>query len=183
MNVATRRIAAIAAGAAVVLLIIWYVAAWRPLSSQLHKAHVAHAAAQVKVQQLGSEVVTLQGLVKQVPADTARLAQLDANIPDTPQLDQALDQLHQVAVTSGVSLTTVGPSSPAAPAASGAAAPSGPPALTLTLSATGTQQQVMAFLASLATMPRTVVVDHLGLSGSNQVTASISARIFYSTDR
>ncbi|MHB1533825.1 MAG: hypothetical protein ACYC1D_04275, partial [Acidimicrobiales bacterium] len=64
-------------------------------------------------------------------------------------------------------------------AAPAPAAGAGPPAIALTMSATGTYGQLMAFMRGLDTLPRAIVVDRLALTGTGQLTASIDARMFY----
>ena len=183
MTTFPRRIAAVAGAASLVIIAIWYFTVWSPQSKQLAAAHKAHAAAEAKVAQLDNQVVELKGLEKEIPADEASLAVLEQNLPDNPQLDSALNELHQAAVSAGVTLASVGPSTPAG--ASGPASGSAPtaksaePSVTLSMSATGGPAQIGSFLAQLAQMPRVLVIDHLTLSGSNPQTASMTARIFY----
>jgi Tfp pilus assembly protein PilO len=181
MNSSTRKIASIAAVVAVVLVGLWYFALLKPQSHHLATDHKAHAAAEQEIGQLDSTVTQLQALVRQIPADSARLKTLEADLPNNPSLDSALDQLHQVAVATGVAITTLSPSTPATPAVSGSASPATPggPAISLSISTTGSYSQVMSFLTALARMPRTLVVDHVTLGAGSQVGASINARIFY----
>jgi Tfp pilus assembly protein PilO len=184
MTTTTRRIAVIAAAAAVLAVVVWYLALYRPQSHALASAHRARAAAEQKIDQLHSQVAALRAEVKHIPSDTARLAILNAALPKSPSLDTALDQLHRTATAAGVVLSAVGPSAPAAATHAAGGSPSSPagsnnPAITLNMSATGSYPQLMTFLRGLATMPRALVVDQLSLSGSSQLTASISARIFY----
>jgi type IV pilus assembly protein PilO len=183
LSTPTRKIAAGAAGAAVLLLLVWYGALWRPETQHLNSAHHARAAAEQQVAQLDQKVLGLKVLKRQIPADTAKLAQFEAAVPNNPDLRQALDQLQQAATNSGVLLGSVGPEAPVATTSgSSTAQSSGPPSISLSMTATGTYAQTMAFVTALDNMPRTVVVDQLAITGGNTetVTASLSARIFYS---
>ncbi len=181
----TRRIGAAALAAVIVLVAVWYLAAWHPGAKKLDAVHKARAAAEQQVGQLASEVSRLQSLVWLVPADRKKLAVLEAAMPDQPSLAQALSQLNQAATLSGVNLTSVGPSAPAGATTSGAAgrsssAAAGVQVVPITLSASGSYAGLMAFLTRLAQMPRVVVVDNLSISGAaTQLTASISAKIFF----
>jgi Tfp pilus assembly protein PilO len=176
-----RRIATISAAAVIVLVAIWYVALWHPGTKHLAAAHQAQADAQQQVDQLNTQVAHLHGLVKEAPADKARLTQLETGLPDDPSLDTALDDLNRVAVSSGVTLSSVGPSAPAdqTPGTGTASASSGPQSIALSMAASGQPAQVIAFLQALTTMPRLIVVDQVGLSTGSSSAAQISARIFY----
>ena len=183
MMTANRRITAIAGAAALVLVVIWYFTVWTPQSKNLKTAQKAHAAAQQKVGQLQTQVGQLEGLVKLIPADNAKFVQLQAELPDNPQLDTALRLLHQAAIQAGVQLTTLSPatssSSGGGSSTSSGAQAAGTPAVTLTMSALGSMDQVKAFLGALSAMPRTVVVDRFSISSGVNAAANITARIFY----
>ena len=180
MSTSIRRITALVAAAAVVLIASWYLALWHPESTKLTAANKARAAAEAHVAQLRGQVATLTALERQIPADKVKLATLDAAVPSTPDLAGVLTQLQQVANATGTSLSDVTPGAATTPS-SGAPKVSGPPSITLTMSATGDYAQLAGFLRGLDTMPRTVVVDHLNISGTTTtLTASIGARIFSS---
>ena len=178
-----RRIQMIAFGAALLLVVAWYFLLWSPESKSLKSARKAHSAAVAQVGQLNSQVGSLQGLVKQIPQDDLKFAQLEQALPDNPELDQALNLLHQTAVQTGVTVSNLAPSTPAGAVANGTQASSpqagGSPAITLGMTAQGTLGQVRNFLAALESMPRTLVVDKLTLSTGAISTANITARIFY----
>ncbi len=187
MNTSMKRIGGIAAAAAVVVLVIWYFALFRPETRDLSAAHKAHATAELKVSQLRNQVTQLDALKADIPADKAALSVLDAAVPSSPQLDTTLNQLHTVATASGVTLSAVSPSAPAATPSGGSSSTasgsspstSGTPSIGLTMSAGGSYAQIMSFLSGLASMPRTVVVTSLSISGTSQLTAQITANIFY----
>ena len=183
MTMETRRIPLFAGGAALILIVAWYFLLFGPQSKSIQKAHKAHAAAELQIGQLQSQVGELQGWAKQIPADNAKFAQLETALPNNPQLDQALQLLHQAAVASGVNVTTLAPGAPAASSSGSSQQATGAPSVTLSMSVQGGMSQVKAFLAALQSLPRTVVVDQMTFSGSGggstNSTATISARIFY----
>jgi Tfp pilus assembly protein PilO len=180
MNTAMKRIGVVAGLAALVILVAWYLALFSPQARDLSKAHKDHAAAEQRISQLQSQVVQLNALRAQIPADKAALSVLNAAVPSTPQLDNALRQLQSAATGSGVTLTTVGPSAPATSSTSSAQKTSGTPSITLNLSASGSYQQLTSFLSRLAAMPRTLVVTTLNIAGTaSQLNAQITANIFY----
>ena len=154
-----------------------------PQQKNIQKAHKANAAATQKVDQLQSQASQLRFLVKEIPADNARFAQLEGSLPDNPQFDQALNLLHQAAVQTGVTVANVTPSSPVGASTSGsstsASTGGGVPAISLTMSIQGSPQQTGAFLSALYALPRTVVVDRISETGGPGGSLSLSARIFY----
>lgn len=174
---ANRRIPAIAGAAALLLIVIWYFLLWAPEAKSLRAAHTAHAAAVHQIAQLDAQKAGLNALVKQIPADNARFAQLEAALPDNPQLDQALNLLHQAAASAGVSISSLQPTAPATGSAS--AISQGGPSIAISMSVSGAPEQVKAFLSSLSTLSRTVVVDKAAIASGTGASASISARIFY----
>jgi Tfp pilus assembly protein PilO len=195
MNTSVKRILGVAGLAALVLVVGWYLALFSPQSREISKAHKAHTAAVQKISRLQGQVVQLNALKSQIPADTAALAALNAAIPATPQLDSTLRQLHSAADSSGVVLSMVSPSAPAASSASSARSAgssssssssssgqqsSGTPSITLSMGASGSYPQITNFLTQLSSMPRTVVVSSLNIAGTGaQLTAQITANIFY----
>jgi Tfp pilus assembly protein PilO len=173
----TKRITAVAVAAAVVVLLIWYVALFRPQSRHLSAAHKAHAAAEALVQQRQQQIGELQSLVHQIPADDAKLSTLNAAVPTTPDLKDILDQLHGLATSTGCELTAVNPAPPATPGTS----TSGPQSIQVMMSVSGGYSQLMAFLTGLNHIPRTVVVDSASIGSSSAgLQAQLTARIFYS---
>lgn len=176
MITTNRRIPLIAGGAALLLVIIWYLMLWSPQVKNLKAAHKAHAAAVAKIANLQSQQGQLRALVKQIPADNARFAQLEAAFPNNPQLDQALNLLQQAAVESGVGVTTL---TPTAPGSGSTAAKAGEPSIALQMSVRGNPAQVTAFLAALDALPRTVVVESVSMASGASASTTIQARIFY----
>jgi Tfp pilus assembly protein PilO len=179
MNTSMKRIFGVAGLAALVLVVAWYLAVFSPQARDLSKAHKNHAAAEQKISQLQGQVVQLNALKAEIPADKAALSTLNAAVPNSPQLDDALRQLHAAAASSGVTLSSVSPSAPATNSA-GTTQKSSSPLITLSMSASGSYAQITTFLTQLATMPRTVVVTSLNIAGTgDHLTAQITANIFY----
>jgi Tfp pilus assembly protein PilO len=177
INTSSKRIFAVAGLAAVVLLIGWYLALFHPETQHLSAAHKAHVAAEAKINSLQGQVVQLNALKAQIPADKAALAVLEGNVPNGPQLDSALRDLHAEATGSGVSLSSVSPSAPST--SSSSQVTSGTQYISLSMNASGSYGQLMQFLTGLETMPRTVVVTSLNISGTSKLTAQIAANIYY----
>ena len=183
MSTAMKRIGAIALAAVMVLLLVWYVALYRPYSAKLSAAHRAKAAAEAQISQLGSKVAQLKALERQVSQDQSRLLVLSAAVPDLPDLSDVLGQLHNAATTSGVQLTTVGPAQPGT--STSASSGSGPGSISLSMGASGTYGQLVQFFNQLASMPRTVVLDSVNINsgGSGGLNASLTGRVFYAKSK
>ena len=185
MMTTNRRIPILTGAAALMLIVIWYFALWSPQTKSVRSAHKAHAAAEGQIGQLQSQKGQLEGLLRQIPADNAKFAQLQAELPDNPQLDQALQLLHQAATQSGIALASVGPSNPSSSssgsqsggsAGSTGTSGSGASAIVLNMNVQGNMNQIKSFLSALANLQRTLVVNSVTLSGSS---ANISAQVFY----
>lgn len=180
MTMTTRRIIAAAAAAGVVLIVIWYVALFRPESSNLKSAQQAYHQATAQIQQLRSQVAGLEALEHQIPADKAKLAALSAALPKSTDLHGALDQLHALATGTGVQLSAVNPTPDNTTSSSGQ--PSTPyKTVKLSLTASGPYPAMMGFITGLDQMARTVVVDSASFSQgpTGALTASLATRIFY----
>lgn len=175
----TRRLATAVGIVLVLIVAVWYFGIFRTESHKLAAAHQAHAAAETQITTMQGQVTNLEGLLKQVPQDKAKLAAFQAAVPDTPQLDAALNDINQVAVRSGATITSLGPSKPSTtPGSSGQK--SAVPAVPLSIQASGSYSQLMALLSGLDAMPRTIVVNTIAISGTGpKLSATISAEIFY----
>lgn len=175
MTQSTKKVSAVTAAIAVALLAFWYVGLFRPQTASLHKASAAYGMAQRQEDQLKSQVSALEALERQVPQDTAKLAAFDAAVPKTPDLQDMLDQLHTLAVSTGVELTTLSPSLPGTGTAT-----TGSPEVQLNMSVSGSYAQLRSFITGLDSVKRVVVVTQLAISGSGgTLTASIAAHMFY----
>ncbi len=183
MTMTTRRIGLVALVAALLLTLVWYVALFRPQSARLKAAHQAYSKAEQQAQTLRVKVTALEALQKQIPADTAALKQLDTAIPTSPDLRDVLNQLHSIASTDGVELTTFTPTQPSASSGGSSSSKSsgGPSPLNISMALSGPYQGMMSFITSLDSMPRTVVVDGVTINAgpSGKLTANLTARAFY----
>jgi Tfp pilus assembly protein PilO len=177
-----QRIGLVTAGAALVLVVVWYLALWSPQGHKLTQAHADQTKAAAQVTHLQAQVAGLQALVRNIPADKTKLGQYTAAVPDNPQLPAALDQIQSAASTTRVTLSSISPSGAPSSAAKQSAL-NGVPGITVSMAANGTYPELMSFITSLNSMPRTLVITNLSLSGSGSgsvptMTASISTDIF-----
>lgn len=179
MTAGTRRIGAMTLAAVAVMLVVWYLALFRPQAAHLRAAHAAYDQATAQAAQLQDRVTSLRALEKQIPADRSELAALGVSLPHSADLQDALSQFHALATGSGVTLTAVNPAADVGSA--NGQATGGIKTVRLSLSLTGPYAQTMSFLSGLDTMARTVVVDSASFSPSagGALTTSLSTRIFY----
>jgi len=177
----TKRIAGIAAAAALLIVVVWYLAVFSPESHQLRSARAAHTAVQQQISSLRGQVLQLEALEKQIPSDKAKLVTMEAAVPDNPQLPTALAEFHAAAVRSNVTLTSLSPTAPpVSSASSGGGQTAATPDIGLSMTATGTYQEIRSFMTILSQMSRTVVLNSVNISGasSGTLTANFSAAIF-----
>lgn len=184
LDSATQRIGLVTAGAALVLVVIWYLALWSPQNHKLAVANKAHAAAEAKVSQLQSQIAGLKVLEREIPADQQKLAMYTQAVPDNPQLSSALDEIQSAAARTQVTLGSISPGSAATGSAKASQTVNGVPVVSISMSVTGTYQSLMSFITALDNMKRTLVVTNIALSGAGGsskagMSASIGSDIFY----
>ncbi len=199
-----RRALAIGVGAAVAVLLVWYLLFWRPRNRALDQAEQRRQAAEQQESQLRTEIARLRAAQAQEPARRARLEALRAAIPDEPNLAQFILDANEAAVRSGIDFVSITPglpssaqtgggagaaagTAPPAPPPSAAAsggAPTGPPAqVSLDLQIGGGYFQVLDFLNRLDALPRLVVTDGLTITSDDKAKLSVAveARMFVRT--
>lgn len=178
MNLSARRIGGVTAAAAVVLVLVWYLALFRPESSHLKAAHAQYTQATAQISKLQAEVRGLEALESQIPADKSKLAALTAALPRTSDLQDALNQLHGLATGTGVQLSAVNPTPDVGGTGTSAG---GVSTVRMSLNLSGGYSQTMGFITGLDQMTRTVVVDSatFGSTPDGNISTSLNARIFY----
>jgi Tfp pilus assembly protein PilO len=185
LDSATQRIGLVTAAAALLLVVVWYFVLWSPEGHKLTAANTAHTAAEAQVSKLQSQVAGLQILLRGIPSDQQKLAQYKQAVPDNPELSSALDQIQAAAIHAGINISSISPGgAPAGAAGKASQGVNGVPAITVSISFTGSYQGVMSFITALDSMNRTLVVTSTSLSGGSgsanaQMSASISSDIFY----
>lgn len=163
-----ERAALVGLGAAMVLVIAWYLALWRPEASSLRAARTTESQAATQVASDEGQIVSLRADGAQVAKAKAVLHRLVEAVPDGPSLDQMLSTINRAAASSGVSLTSVGTPTPSGwpVGSSGATTPTtgtGPSSISLSLGVTGSQAGVLGFIRALDAQPRLYVVSSFGL--------------------
>ncbi|HVF75060.1 MAG TPA: type 4a pilus biogenesis protein PilO [Acidimicrobiales bacterium] len=190
-----RRVVMLAVVGALVLMLLWYMVLWSPANSKVSEAKERREAAEEQATQLRTEIQRLKAAASSEATQRARLVNLKAGIPDSPDLGQFILDTNDAAVRSAIDFISVAPSVPTAAAAAaptaaggttattappvttattavgatgtGAVAPaSGPAEIRLALQVQGGYYQVLDFLNRITDMPRIVVIDSLNVTGS-----------------
>jgi Tfp pilus assembly protein PilO len=185
VTVTARRIVAVTAAAAAVVVLIWYIALLRPEMHKLSSAHAAYNSDMGQVATLQQQIASLEAIVRQAPHDNAELAVLDQAVPKNADLVDVLTQIHNLASSSGVQVLSLNPTKPVSSTNSTTAQSGQLQNVPLTMSGSGSYQQVRTFLTALAQMPRTVVVNTINLSLSqgsgSELSLSLNAVIYFAS--
>jgi len=163
-----NAIIAIVAGALVVIL-IWFFAFYKPKSSDVSKTNDEVATAERQQQDLEATLTRLQGLDKERPQQQAKLDKLNAAIPPTPDLAEFIFEANTAAADSGVDWLSIAPTPPAANPAGG------PSVIVLNIQVKGGFFQVLDYLNRLENLKRLVVTNSVNLSAGGGTDTSGSA--------
>jgi len=156
-----NRLILIAGGAALAVLVLWFLLLWGPQGSRLNDARDRRDVAQDRAEQLELQIARLR-------ASQDRALGLAAQ----------REQLRDAAERSGIDFISVSPSPPAASDVGE------PAAVSLAISVSGGYFQVLDFINRLEALPRLVVIDTLTLTpegadiGTVRLSAAISGRMF-----
>ncbi len=169
-----RKFAIIAGLVAVAILGAWYIALWKPATHSVNAARQQLATANNDQFVASLQRSNLLAKEKQLPAESAVAATLDQAAPATPDIPGLIDQVTAVAAASGVTWqsestqgTAGSTSTPSASTSASSAPPGGMTSLTLSLSVTGTYNQLLDFVSRLQAAPRLIKVTSMDLTGSN----------------
>jgi Tfp pilus assembly protein PilO len=163
-----RVVLLVAAGVAVLVVIVWYVALYSPKNSDLSKAHDDLQAAQAQRGNLQTQLSNLRDLEANRAKQQAALQKLNAAVPTTPDLAGFILQANDIATQAGVDWLQVSPSLPTAPQGGG------PTTINLTMQLQGGFFQVYDYLNRLEDLQRLVVVDTVNLSTTGDTTQNPS---------
>ena len=174
-----RRVLLAGAGAALAILVLWYLLLWSPRGNAIDDAGDRQREAENTLQQLRSELDRLQALRDNEAATRARIEQLRQAIPDEPNLAQFILDANDAANQSGIDFLSIAPTPPAATAAEGTAG--APPAqVALSINITGGYFQVLDFVNRLNRLTRIVVIDgmNVGAGQGGSLSVSLTGRMF-----
>ncbi|MCU4184829.1 hypothetical protein K6U06_10705 [Acidiferrimicrobium sp. IK] len=170
-----RKLAGVFGLVVVVLVAAWYSLLWAPATHSAAKADQQLVTATNNQFQASMQRAALVGKEKLLPGEAAKAAALDAAAPAGSDIAGMIDQVSSIATASGV--TWQAESQSQAPASSTGAASSGSSSaggasgssigtLSVTLSVTGTYNQLLDFVTRLQSAPRLIKVTSLALGAS-----------------
>lgn len=172
-------------GAIVLVVAVWYGAIWGPLTSRLHNAQSAEAAAAAQVAEDRAQIAQLRTEAPKVKAEKAILGHLTNLVPYDPALNQLLGYIRQAAAKAGVTLTDVGTPTPAG--WPGATAPSNgttvgaskadQESIDVSLTVLGSQSGMLRLITDLDHEPRLFVVQTATIATTGGGT--LTAEAFY----
>lgn len=174
-----RRALLIGAGAAIAVLVLWFVLLWSPQGSRLNDAKARTAAAAAAEGTSRLELQRLQGLQAQEPLKRARLQTLEAAVPPEAFLGQFILDVNDTAIRSGIDFVSIS-QTPPAPGAAGLLE------VKLSFSINGGYFQVLDFINRLEALPRLVSLDSVSFSPLaaspggpvSRISSSIVGRMF-----
>lgn len=171
---------------ALAVLIVWVAVAWFPTSRTLDDLQGRSDSAATERLALIADVDE----VRQLEADRAetidRGRRLEAALPSSAQIDQFVRSVDRITTEHDVVVNRLSPVAVETSAdGTGTALPAGVTAVSMTLGATGTYADVMAFIGSFTSLDRIVVVDSLALAtkgdGSGVLDLDVGFRVFTGT--
>lgn len=168
----TRRIALIAGGAAVVLLIAWFLLLWSPKGGELTEAHERRDVAQQKVTELQVRLDRLKDAQRREPQLLATRDRLASAIPEKPDLAAFILDANDAAAKAGVDFISIAPTPPAVSTVLGV-----PAGIRLNISVSGPYFATLNFLDRLADLPRIMVVDSVQVSPSGAGESSSTEKL------
>lgn len=171
----SRRALLVALGAALVLLVMWFLLLWGPQGGKLDDAREREAAAESENSQLELQVARLEAAQDRAPELAADLEELRRAVPDDPELAQFILDANEAASDSGVEFLSIAPGVP--DRGDGLL----PPVITLQINVSGGYFEVLDYLDRLEDLPRIVVVDSLTLTpndDSSELSVVVQGRMF-----
>lgn len=179
----SRRTVLLGAGAALLVLVLWYFLLWSPQRSKVADARDRRENAEAEAANLRIQLSRLQDLKQREALQRAELETLRVAVPDQPNLAQFILDANDAATKAGIEFLSITPSVPAA-ATTGNGAPAAgapPPSVSMTMSIKGGYFQVLDFVNRLTDLPRIVVIDSLNVNaGGGTLDVSLQARMFVS---
>lgn len=143
-----------------VVVLIWLFAFFLPQGSKVSKLDAQVQTLQQKVTQGNAKVALLKRDSQTAPKLAAELAKLKQYIPATAGVYNYINTITATVKASGTKLTTISTSPEAAAPTSGTYY-----AIPVTLSVTGTYDQVLKLITDIYALPRLTIIPTLQISG------------------
>ena len=178
-----RRVALFGFFGALLLLVAWWFLFISPRNTQIDEAKSDLIAAQSDESRLRGQIAALQDISDSEVEYLAGIGTLETLIPAEPLLDQFIEEINELAIATGVELSTLAPSVPSLVQESADLRQ-----ITVVTNLEGTFFDVMGFLFGLTEMDRLVRVDGVTLSsvtdeaGNTVLTVTLEMNLFTLSD-
>lgn len=159
-----RRLAAVAALAAVFVVALWWVFVYSPLGSDLSEVQDDIDKAADARPGLDAQLRQLEEIAEHGVEIDAELAELMNAVPEAPDLAEFIDAANQLAFDAGITWLSIAPSEPIATG-------TGPSTIQLTMQIDGGFFQVVDYLNRLEDLDRAVIVDAINIATSEEAGA------------
>ncbi|MGH9047232.1 MAG: type 4a pilus biogenesis protein PilO [Acidimicrobiales bacterium] len=162
LTVVRQRKVALSIAVGLLVLFIWLLAVFNPEGHKLAAANASVQSAQTQQTQLETRLTQLKEYSKQSPTFEALSQRLSAAVPSTTDIYDYITAISNIASATDVSVQSVDPTTPVS---------SGNVAIVpVTISATGTYDQILGFVKALYALPRLTVITEVDLSGGGSNT-------------
>jgi Tfp pilus assembly protein PilO len=150
-------------GGSVLVLLIWYVAYFAPSGKQLGAIGAQTQTAQTEQATLNTELARLRSFSKETGALAALSDRLGDALPATTDIYDYITALSNAGSSADVKIGSIDP---------GAAAVAGPVSvIPVSITASGTYDQTLAFIKALYALPRLTVISSVDISGGGAATS------------
>lgn len=170
----TRQWTALGAAAVLSVLSLGWFLVISPMRGEAAELVAATEAQQLHTAALTSQLQVLRAQAAELPAQQARLAELQQELPETVALPDLIRLLTAAADEAGVELTSI---SPSAPVANGTLAE-----VPLALTVDGTYFNLQQFLGALEDLPRAFLIAGFSLApqgdDSTELQLSLNGKVF-----
>lgn len=156
-------------GAAVAVLLLWWVFLYSPKQSATSTARSEAAAAERRSLDLEATLARLKELNRNRPELEASLRTLNAAVPATPDLGVFILSANEIAALAGVDFLSISPSPPSV-----GLTPGSPTTIAISIQIKGGFFAVVDYLNRLEDLERIVVVDGVNLAGQGSGSSSAS---------
>lgn len=178
-----RRISLILVLAILLVTVGWWFLLISPRNEKIGDLQNQYTAALDSEQRLRVQIRQLQDIRDREVEYVSAVGRLDALIPERPHLEEFIEQVHALALSTGVELQTLTPSLPEVVSAETELRH-----ITVSVQIEGQFFEILGFLFGLSDMERLVRVDAVSLASSSEegqgtvLSAGIELRLFTMTD-
>ena len=162
MAILRQRKVLLPAAAALLIALIWVVAVFNPQGHKLASVNASVQSAQNQQYALQARLDRLKIYSKESAKFEALAARLSTAVPSTTDVYSYITALSNAASATGLKIASIGPGT--------AVADGNVAAIPVTVAASGTYSQTLAFIEALYALPRLTVIEQLSITGGGNGT-------------